>query len=60
MKKKVLVTGVTGQDGPNMVDYLLKETDYLVYGMTRRSSNINLSKMSYCWAIYKPIFIKCH
>ena len=43
MKKKVLVTGVTGQDGPNMVDYLLKETDHLIYGMTRRSSNINLS-----------------
>jgi GDPmannose 4,6-dehydratase len=43
MKKKVLITGVTGQDGPNMVDYLLKETDHLVYGMTRRSSNINLS-----------------
>ena len=43
MKKKVLVTGVTGQDGPNMVDYLLKETDHLVYGMTRRSASINLS-----------------
>ena len=43
MKKKVLVTGITGQDGPNMVDYLLKETDHLVYGMTRRSANINLS-----------------
>tara|TARA_R110002012_G_scaffold317805_1_gene534909 strand:+ start:40 stop:1092 length:1053 start_codon:yes stop_codon:yes gene_type:complete len=41
--KRVLVTGVTGQDGPNMVDYLLKETDHLIYGMTRRSSNINLS-----------------
>ena len=43
MNKKVLVTGVTGQDGPNMVDYLLKETDHLIYGMTRRSANINLS-----------------
>ena len=43
MKKKALVTGVTGQDGPNMVDYLLRETDCLVFGMTRRSSNINLS-----------------
>jgi len=43
MAKRVLVTGVTGQDGPNMVDYLLQNTDHLVYGMTRRSSNINLS-----------------
>tara|TARA_R110002020_G_scaffold60805_1_gene164353 strand:+ start:167 stop:1219 length:1053 start_codon:yes stop_codon:yes gene_type:complete len=46
MPKRVLVTGVTGQDGPNMVDYLLRETDYLIYGMTRRSSNINLSNCS--------------
>ena len=43
MSKRVLVTGITGQDGPNMVDYLLENTDHLVYGMTRRSSNINLS-----------------
>ena len=43
MTKRVLVTGVTGQDGPNMVDYLLENTDHLVYGMTRRSANINLS-----------------
>jgi|TARA_R110000824_G_scaffold88285_1_gene217144 GDPmannose 4,6-dehydratase len=43
MKKKTLVTGITGQDGPNMVDYLLTETDHLVFGMSRRSSNINLS-----------------
>ena len=46
MPKRVLVTGVTGQDGPNMVDYLLRETDYLIYGMPRRSSNINLSNCS--------------
>jgi|TARA_R100001163_G_scaffold57360_1_gene45285 GDPmannose 4,6-dehydratase len=43
MSKKVLVTGITGQDGSNMVDYLLENTDHLVYGMARRSSNVNLS-----------------
>ena len=42
MSKRVLVTGVTGQDGSNMVDYLLENTDYLIFGMVRRSSNINL------------------
>ena len=42
MSKRVLVTGITGQDGSNMVDYLLKNTDYLIFGMARRSSNINL------------------
>ena len=41
MKKKVLVTGVLGQDGANMVEYLLKNTDYDIFGMIRRSSNPN-------------------
>jgi GDPmannose 4,6-dehydratase len=36
--KKVIVTGVTGQDGSHMVDYLLKNTDYSIYGTARRLS----------------------
>jgi GDPmannose 4,6-dehydratase len=36
--KKVLVTGVTGQDGSYMADYLLENTDHLVYGMVRRTA----------------------
>ena len=36
--KKVIITGVTGQDGSHMVDYLLKNTDYLIYGTARRLS----------------------
>ena len=39
--KKVIVTGVTGQDGSYMVDHLIENTDYQIYGMVRRSSNIN-------------------
>ena len=37
-QKKVLVTGVTGQDGSHMVDYLLKNTDHKIYGSVRRLS----------------------
>ena len=37
-KKVVVVTGVTGQDGSNMVDFLLEETDYEIYGTVRRLS----------------------
>lgn len=37
-KKKVFITGVTGQDGSHMVDYLLKNTDYLIFGGARRLS----------------------
>lgn len=36
--KSVLVTGVTGQDGSHMVDYLLKNTNYKIYGTARRLS----------------------
>jgi GDPmannose 4,6-dehydratase len=40
--KKVLITGILGQDGANMAEFLLKETnDIKVYGMMRRSSNPN-------------------
>ena len=35
---KVLVTGVTGQDGSHMVDYLLRETKYQIIGTARRLS----------------------
>jgi GDPmannose 4,6-dehydratase len=36
--KVVFVTGVTGQDGSHMVDFLLKTTDYLIFGGARRLS----------------------
>jgi len=37
-KKTVLVTGVTGQDGSFMVDYLLNRTDFNIIGGARRLS----------------------
>lgn len=39
--KKIIVTGVSGQDGSYMADFLLKETPYEIYGMIRRSSSPN-------------------
>jgi GDPmannose 4,6-dehydratase len=41
MSKKVLITGVLGQDGANMAEYLLSSTDHQVYGMQRRSGTPN-------------------
>lgn len=38
MIKKIIVTGVTGQDGSHMVDFLLKNTDHHIYGTARRLS----------------------
>ncbi|MCK4890117.1 MAG: GDP-mannose 4,6-dehydratase [Candidatus Aminicenantes bacterium] len=37
MKKRALITGITGQDGSYLAEFLL-EKDYEVYGMVRRSS----------------------
>jgi len=45
--KKVIITGVTGQDGSYMVDYLLKHTDYQIIGVRRRSSNPNLENIKH-------------
>lgn len=39
--KTVVITGVTGQDGSFMVDYLLKNTDYEIFGGARRLSVSN-------------------
>jgi GDPmannose 4,6-dehydratase len=41
MSKKILITGVLGQDGANMCEYLLEDADNKVFGMTRRVSNPN-------------------
>ena len=37
----IIVTGVTGQDGSHMVDYLLEQTDYVIFGCVRRLSVYN-------------------
>lgn len=37
MKKRALITGITGQDGSYLAEFLL-EKDYEVFGMVRRSS----------------------
>ena len=37
----VLITGVLGQDGSNMAEFLLKNTRHKVYGMMRRSATPN-------------------
>ena len=39
--KKILITGVLGQDGANMAEYLLGLDNLKVYGMIRRSGSPN-------------------
>jgi len=42
--KTALVTGITGQDGPYLAEFLLTK-GYKVYGLTRRSSNPNFERL---------------
>ena len=47
MKQKIaLITGITGQDGAYLADFLLKK-GYFVFGAFRRSSSINFWRLEY-------------
>ncbi len=44
MKKRALITGITGQDGSYLAEFLLNK-GYEVYGIIRRSSTFNTSRL---------------
>jgi len=46
--KKALVTGITGQDGSYLAELLL-DKGYEVYGLVRRSSNFNTSRIDHLY-----------
>jgi GDPmannose 4,6-dehydratase len=45
-RKTALITGITGQDGSYLADFLL-EQDYHVLGMVRRSSTVNFDRITH-------------
>src|SRR3989344_2516805 len=45
MVRKALITGITGQDGSYLAEFLLSK-DYKVYGLTRRTSTINFERIT--------------
>lgn len=48
MKKKALITGVTGQDGSYLAEFLL-EKDYEVHGIKRRASSLNTQRIDHIY-----------
>jgi len=46
MKKKALITGITGQDGSYLAELLL-EKNYDVFGMVRRCSSPNIERIAH-------------
>jgi GDPmannose 4,6-dehydratase len=45
-KKTVLITGITGQDGSYLAEFLLSQ-EYNVIGMVRRTSTINFDRLTH-------------
>src|ERR671921_2476501 len=48
MKKRALITGITGQDGSFLTELLL-EKGYEVYGIVRRSSSFNTDRIDHLY-----------
>ena len=46
MAKRALITGITGQDGSYLAEFLL-DRDYEVIGMVRRSSTVNFERIAH-------------
>jgi GDPmannose 4,6-dehydratase len=55
--KKALITGITGQDGSYLTEYLLRK-DYEVHGIIRRSSTLNTVRLDHLdWENNKRIHL---
>ena len=48
MKKIALITGITGQDGAYLAEFLLKK-DYVVHGIKRRASLFNTDRIDHLY-----------
>ncbi len=47
-KKKALITGITGQDGSYLAEFLLKK-NYIVHGIKRKSSSFNSGRIDHIY-----------
>jgi GDPmannose 4,6-dehydratase len=48
-KKIALITGVTGQDGAYLAEFLLKQKGYEVHGIKRRASSFNTDRIDHLY-----------
>ena len=47
-QKVALITGITGQDGSYLAEFLL-DKDYIVHGIKRRSSSFNTERIDHLY-----------
>jgi GDPmannose 4,6-dehydratase len=55
VKRKAFITGITGQDGSYLAELLL-ERDYEVYGMVRRASTFNRSRIDHLFGRIELVY----
>ena len=48
MSKRALITGITGQDGAYLAEFLLQK-DYIVHGIKRRASSFNTDRIDHLY-----------
>ena len=48
MRKKALITGITGQDGSFLAEFLI-DKGYEVHGVLRRSSSFNTGRIEHLY-----------
>ena len=54
--KKALITGVTGQDGAYLAEFLLKK-GYEVHGIKRRTSLFNTNRIDHLSKTHTPVVV---
>ena len=48
--RHALITGITGQDGSYLAEFLLEKPDYVVHGLVRRTSTLNRQRIDHLMA----------
>jgi GDPmannose 4,6-dehydratase len=59
MKKKALISGITGQDGSYLAELLLAK-DYDVHGIVRRTSTFNTDRLDHIYADPHEVGVPIH
>jgi len=59
MKKRALISGITGQDGSYLAELLLKK-DYEVHGIIRRASQFNTARIDHLYSDPHNEAVKLH
>src|SRR5262249_15727467 len=58
--KRALITGITGQDGSYLAEFLLSKPDYEVHGLVRRSGSLNRQRIDHLLARDESIAERFH